>query len=258
MVLKPAFEVALAQAAVGDEPKAERLRRVGRLLGRARGADLILLPELWNVGAFACDRYAEDSETRTGPTVSLMRDKARELKAHIMMGSFVERSKAGLHNTALLIDPQGRIAAAYRKMHLFGFQSGESRLLKAGKDIGMAGPFGLSICFDLRFPELYRRQLDRGAEMFLIPAAWPHPRAEHWRVLSRARAIENQAFLAAVNCAGGHRGQRFCGRSVILDPAGKALAEAGEEETVLRARVDLRLVEKARAAFPAVRSRVLV
>ncbi|HVC08696.1 MAG TPA: carbon-nitrogen family hydrolase [Elusimicrobiota bacterium] len=255
------LKLALIQMRVGDEDKAERLARAEYLLGQTAGADLVLLPELWNVGYFAFERYALDAEPMDGPTVRAMRAKAAELKTCIMMGSFLEKNAEGLRNTSVFITPRGEIAACYRKVHLFGYGSQERRLLVPGRDVVSAatekGVFGLSTCFDLRFPELYRRLLDAGAEMLLVSSAWPHPRLEHWRVLTRARAIENQCFLAAANCAGTNRGSRYCGHSVVLNPYGEVLAEAGEGETILKADIDLGDVSRARAEFPAVRSRVL-
>ncbi len=255
------LKLALVQMQVGDEEKSVRLERAERLLGEAAGADLVILPELWNVGYSAFDRYAEDAEPIDGVTVRLLRAKAAELKALVMMGSFLEKSAEGLHNTSVLIDERGEIAAAYRKIHLFGYKSQERSLLVPGKDVVTAattrGVFGLSTCFDLRFPELYRRLLDAGAEMFLVASAWPLSRLEHWRVLTRARAIENLCFLAAANCAGASRGSRAGGHSVVLDPWGRVLAEASEKEEVLRAEIDLGEVARTRAEFPAIASRVL-
>ena len=254
------FKLALIQLAVGDEKKEVRLAHAAAMLDQARGADLIMLPEMWNGGYFAFDRYDADSESMAGETVRLMQKKAAELKAHIMMGSFVEKDAAGLHNTSVLIDPAGKISGSYRKIHLFGFGSDERRLLVPGTEIGTVptslGTFGMSTCFDLRFPELYRLLLDAVTKMFLVTSAWPHPRLEAWKILNRARAIENQSFLAAANCAGTNRGKQYCGHSVILDPFGVVIAEAGEEETILRAEIDLSAVDQARNTFPAVQSRV--
>ena len=254
------LKVAVIQMAIGDEPKEYRFQRIATLLDQTRGSNLILLPELWNVGYFAFDRYQKDSEPITGPTVQLIQAKARELGAHIMGGSFIEEENGRHYNTTVLTGPTGQIIATYRKIHLFGYGSEERQLLTPGDKIGTVstrkGTFGMTTCFDLRFPELYRRLLDDGTEMFLVASAWPHPRLEHWKIMTRARAIENQSFLAAANCTGINRGKQYCGHSVILDPFGKVLAEGGEEEAILRAEIDLREVVQARDAFPAVKSRV--
>ncbi len=164
------------------------------------------------MGYFSFDRYAAEAELLEGETVSHLRAAARAANAYLFGGSFVERGPRGLHNTSVLIDPTGEILAAYRKMHLFGYTSDEARLLTPGDEVVVAkapfGTVGISTCYDLRFPELYRRQALAGAQLFLVASGWPYPRLEAWNVLNRARAIENQAFLASSNCVGVNRRRR--------------------------------------------------
>ncbi len=216
------MKVASIQLEMGDRTKAQNIECALARLDQTPVVDLILLPEIWTCGFFCFDRYAADSEPLDGPTVTAFRQKARERRCHLVMGSLVERDGAGLFNTTVFIGPGGEIIARYRKIHLFGYQSDETRLLTPGQEIVVAdtpwGRVGFSTCYDLRFPELFRCMVDRGAEIFLIPSAWPLARIEAWRLFNRARAHENLAFLISCNCAGENIGKRYGGhnRSWIL------------------------------------------
>jgi predicted amidohydrolase len=241
-------------------PKEATVQHALSLLDRARGSDLILLPELWPSGCYSYARYAPDSELLDGPTVTALRSKARELNTHIFTGSFVERTADGLWTTALLLDPRGDILASYRKIHLFGYKCEEKTLLKAGKETTVVqapwGPTGLAICYDLRFPELFRRMVDRGAGFFLVPAGWPKQRLAAWLLFNRARAHENLAYVCACNCAGVNDGQRYAGHSVVVSPLGEILAEGGDAEEIVSADIDADLVATMRRDFPVLNDRV--
>ena len=241
-----------------DAPMPERVARAADLVRDQRGADLVVLPELWPQGGFAYRTWAELAEPLDGPTVAALQVAAADLGAQVHMGSFVERTADGrLHNTSVLLAADGSIETVYRKIHLFGFGEGEPALMTAGTDVVTAGPYGLATCYDLRFPELFRRLVDGGAEVVLLVSAWPAKRAEHWRVLTRARAIEDQVFVVGCNGAGGHAGVRLAGRSVVVDPRGGVLAEAGETAEVLTVDIDLAEVKAWREAFPALADRRL-
>jgi predicted amidohydrolase len=254
------MRVANVQLAIADRSKDATLRHVLALLDQTRGSDLVLLPELWPCGFFAFDRYAAESETVSGPLVTALRTKARELRIHLLTGSFVERDGPDLFNTALLIDPNGEVLARYRKIHLFGYKSEERRLLRRGDDVTVVstpwGRAGFATCYDLRFPELFRRMVDRGAELFLVTSAWPQPREEAWVLLNRARAVENLAFVFACNCAGEVGGRRYVGRSMIVDPLGAVLADGGPGESIVTADVDPKQVAELRREFPFLKDRV--
>jgi predicted amidohydrolase len=255
------MRVTSIQLEIQDRPKAESLAHALSMLEQARGSDLILLPELWSTGYFSFSRYRDESESADGPLVEAIGRKARELDAFVFMGSLVERVGDRLFNTSLLIDPGGAVAARYRKMHLFGYRSEEGRLLTRGDEVVVVptpwGRAGLSICYDLRFPELYRRMVDDGAEIFLIAAAWPAARREPWVLLNRARAMENQAFVFACNGAGTNCGVEIGGHSLLIDPLGKVLAEGTDREAIVSVEVDPGLVARTRADFPALQDRVL-
>jgi len=180
---------------------------------------------------------------------------AKELGAYLFAGSLVEREGGNCHNTALFFGPNGERLAAYRKIHLYGYSSQESQILTPGRDPVVVetplGRFGITTCYDLRFPELYRMLMARGAQMFLVTSAWPFPRLEHWIMFNRTRAIENVAFLASSNCVGKNAGAHFCGHSMVVDPWGVVIAGAGDEECVVRAEVHLNKVDEVRKVFPA-------
>jgi predicted amidohydrolase len=255
------MKVASIQLEMADKPKAENVKHALSAIDRMPAADLILLPEIWTCGFFAFERYADESEPLTGPTVSAFRQKARKRRCHVLMGSLVERDGKDLFNTTVFIDPGGDIIARYRKIHLFGYQSDETKLLSPGREVVVAetpwGRTGFSTCYDLRFPELFRCMVDRNAEIFLVPSAWPLARIAAWRLFNRARAHENLAFLISCNCAGENSGKRYGGHSMVVDPWGNVLAEGGEGGEIVTAEIDVGQAAGARKEFPALADRVL-
>ncbi len=253
----------LIQLAVSDaEPAAERRARAAALVRAQDGADLVVLPELWPVGGFAYDAWAGGAEPLDGPTAEAMSAAAKAVGCWLHAGSIVERDPDGpIYNTSLLFAPDGELVRTYRKIHRFGFDSGEAVAMGAGQEIvtvdaGFA-VLGLATCYDLRFPELFRALLDGGAELLVVPAAWPARRAEHWNLLARARAVEEQALVLACNTAGTHGGVEQAGRSIAVDPWGRVLAEAGPDEQVLTVAFDPAEVAGCRAEFPVHRDRLL-
>jgi predicted amidohydrolase len=237
----------------------QRTARVADLVRAQAGADLVLLPELWPNGGFSYDSWEATAQALDGEVVSALRAATRDLGAIVHMGSFVERDEAGrLFNTSVLLDRDGTVLTTYRKVHLFGFGEGEPKLMTAGDSAVAHGRFGLATCYDLRFPEQFRLLLDGGAQVVLLPAAWPAKRVGHWRLLARARAIENQSYLLACNTAGTHAGVQMGGYSAVVDPWGEVLAEAGpDEEQVLVVTLDDGLVSRTRASFPVLADRRL-
>jgi predicted amidohydrolase len=253
--------IASIQLEIADRPKEANVVRALSMVDQVAAADLILLPEIWPCGFFAFERYAAESEPLDGPTVNRFRQKARERGCHLVMGSLVERDGDGLFNTTVFIGPDGGVIARYRKIHLFGYQSDETEILTPGREIVVVdtlwGRAGFSTCYDLRFPELFRRMVDRGAEIFLVPSAWPLARIEAWRLFNRARAHENLAFLISCNCAGENAGKRYGGHSMVVDPWGRVLAEGGEGGQIVSAEIDVREAGRARVEFPALADRIL-
>jgi len=257
------MRIAAIQLRVDDaEPAADRIPRAAALVREQAGADLVVLPELWVPGAFGLSGFEASASALPGPAVSAIAGAARDIGAHVLAGTFIELSAGRHHNTAVLLSPRGEIVHTYRKTHLFGFSEGESRLLTAGDDVSTYAAPGLTTlamttCYDLRFPELYRIFVDGGAELIVVPTGWPALRLDHWQVLTKARAIENQVFLVGCNQVGTQEGVALAGHSVVVDPWGNVLAEAGTGEEVLAVDVDLALVAKTRADFPVLRDRRL-
>jgi predicted amidohydrolase len=249
----------------GDKPRnvagAERLVRAAA----ADGAELIALPEKWNLLAAGEDLLA-GAESLDGPSLSAARGWARELGVHLLAGSISERGPEKAFNTSVLIGPKGEDLATYRKIHMFdvdvdGVSYRESAHEQAGEEIVSAavdGPeLGLSVCYDLRFPELFRILALRGALLISVPSAFTAATGrDHWEVLLRARAIENQVFILAPNQVGtAPPHYASYGRSAIVDPWGVVLATAPDEECFVGAELDLAAQERVRESLPSLANR---
>lgn len=245
-----------------DESVDSRRRRVAALVRAQDDADLVVLPELWTTGAFAFESFAEAAEPLEGATYEAMAKAASDTGVWLHAGSIPERDPDGtLYNTSLVFSPTGDLAAAYRKIHRFGFDKGEAVLMGAGSDlVTLRLPettIGIATCYDLRFPELFRGLVDAGAEMFVLSAGWPERRRSHWTLLAQARAVENQAYVLACGTAGTHAGVPQAGHSIVVDPWGEVLAEAGPDEEVLTVDLDPTRVATTREQFPALKDRLL-
>jgi omega-amidase len=241
--------VALAQMDVLTGQPDANLARARDFAAQARdaGADLLLLPELWFNG-YDLER-AEERATPLGEGgFAHMAEIAREFGLHLA-GSLLERHDSVVSNTAVLYAPDGSLLGSYRKIHRFRLMQ-EHRYLAPGDHATLCptpwGPVGLAICYDLRFPELFRVMALAGAVLFLVPAQWPVQRVEAWLLLARARAVENELIVAACNRVGNDGEVTFPGRSLVVDPWGNALVEGDGREQLLIARADLREIRKAR------------
>ena len=199
----------------------DALRRLAQ-----QGVELAVLPEMWSCG-FAY-RQLNALAKRTPEILAQLSALSGELSM-VIVGSLPEAHGDKVFNTAYLLD-RGTLAGSYRKIHLFSLM-GEDRLLDSGDSILAAqtsvGKIGVMICYDLRFPELARRLALEGAEIIVVPGEWPKPREEHWRILLRARAVENQLFVIAANCCGVVGKYDFFGESLVIGPKGEILAEGG-------------------------------
>lgn len=243
-----------------SEPISERIDRAAALVKAQSAAEFVMLPELWVQGGFAFPTFPESAESITGPAVTALQAAAKEAAVWLHGGSLVTRDDDGkLRNTAIVISPTGELVTKYAKRHLFGFSGGETTVLTAGDDLVTVdipwGRAGLSICYDLRFPEMYRALLDLGSKIFLIPSAWPERRIAHWSLLTRARAVENQCFVISCNGVGVQGDTVLGGRSVIVDPWGAVLAEGGDDEEVLTCDLDIETIDKTREIFPVLKDR---
>ena len=271
------MRIALIQLGYDDrEPVSDRVTRAADLVRAQAGHDLVVLPELWAPGGFSYKEWDKRAEPVDGPIALAMSAAARDAGVTLHAGSIIERPAGGergpegkdLWNTSLVFAADGSLAATYRKIHRFGFGQGEPLLMEAGDALSLvdvpepssgAGPAraALSTCYDLRFPELYRAQLDAGATLFVIPAAWPAARVRHWTLLAHARAIENQCVVVACNTAGTHAGVEMGGHSQVVLPTGDVAAMAGTDEQVLSVEVDMNVVTEYRTSFPVLRDRRL-
>jgi predicted amidohydrolase len=218
----------------------------------ALGARLLMLPELWPTG-YDLARAAEYAAPMEAGPFTLMAELALKHQFYVI-GTALEANPNGLpFNTALLCGPDGQRVGAYRKVHLFP-PLGETEHMSAGDSLPTFdlpwGRVAVAICYDLRFPELWRCYTDAGAQLILIPAEWPARRVEHWRLLLRARAVENQFFVAGCNRAGSDVDGTFGGHSAVVDPWGRVLAEGGEEPGLFVATLNLDEVARTRRIFP--------
>src|SRR6266508_3901717 len=250
--------IALAQMDIALGNRAANLATVRAYAEQAaaRRADLLVLPELWSTGYDL--EHAEELADTVGE--GLFAEVAEIARVHRLMiaGSTLARRAGRPTNTATLYGVDGTLLADYSKIHLFGLMD-EDRYLSAGQVAPIFDlPWGrgaLAICYDLRFPELFRSYATRGAGVILLPSEWPHPRLEHWRTLAQARAIENQCFLVACNRVGADRNSKFCGHSLIVDPWGTTLVEGGEDGELLLATLDLTAVAAVRERMTVLRDR---
>ncbi|TDT35339.1 putative amidohydrolase [Streptomyces sp. BK208] len=257
------MRASLIQIAVNEDEQVEARRlRAAALVREQAGADLVVLPELWTTGAFAFEEFDAAAEPLRGPTYEAMAKAASDAGVWLHAGSVPERAEDGrLYNTSLVLSPSGELAASYRKIHRFGFDQGEAVLMGAGREpvtVPLADTtVGVATCYDLRFPELFRSLVDAGAELLVVPAGWPERRRSHWTLLAQARAVENQAFVLACGTAGTHAGVPQAGHSIVVDPWGEVLAQAGADEEVLTVEFDPAKVARTREQFPALKDRVL-
>ena len=259
------MRVALIQVASPEsESVSKRRERVRGMVADAasQGAEFVVLPELWPSGYFAFDRYEQLAEPMNGETVSAMSEWARDLGVLLLGGSFLERGTGhNMHNTAVLFSAEGALLHAYRKVHVFGYQSREASLLEPGENVGVVdagiGVIGTTTCYDLRFPEMYRLLVDQGAEIVAVPAAWPASRLAHWMLLTQVRAVENQVFMLACNAVDVQAGVTLAGHSRVVDPWGVVLVEAGDDEQIILCDIDRGRVPAVRKEFPVLEDRRL-
>jgi predicted amidohydrolase len=264
------MRVSVCQLNARDD-RAANLAGARELLGRAAaaGADLAVLPEY--VDYLGPGSGMPKPEPIDGEFAEFFSTAARELGIWVHAGSFHEAGPDDdrTYNTSLVFDPQGGSVAVYRKIHLYDVEIAgrvsyqESRTVAPGDDVVVADvkgvPTGLTICYDLRFPELYRRLADGGAKVLVVPAAFMmHTGRDHWEVLLRARAIENQCYVVAAGQIGDHEPNRTCfGRSMIIDPWGTVLAQAPDTTGIVTADLDLDRLDLIRTELPSLANRRL-
>lgn len=226
------------------------------------GSQLILFPELWSTG-YDLENWRNHADPLGEGMFQRISDLAAKHSIYIG-GSLLESYQEKAANTFVLFNSQGEIAALYRKIHLFRLMDEHQWLLPGNQltlcEINMLDSdttlkIGLAICYDLRFPEMFRKYALMGADLILLPAEWPSVRSDHWRTLVKARAIENQLYMAAVNRIGSSKNEQFGGGSAIISPWGEILVEAGELEELHTITIDIDLVKLARSRIPVLEDR---
>jgi predicted amidohydrolase len=238
--------------ALGEPDK--NLAKVRELAAEAarRGSDILVLPELWSTG-YDLERAADYAAPIDGGVFAETATLAQEYGLHILGSCLSLMGEGRYGNTAVLFDLNGAAVGNYSKIHLFQ-PMGEANYLVPGDRPTLIetpwGKTGLAICYDLRFPELFRSYATSGARIIFMPSEWPYPRLAHWRTLIRARAIENQLYVVACNRIGRDKYNEFFGHSTIVDPCGEIVVEGGAEEMLLTAAVDMDKVEEVRASMP--------
>lgn len=259
-----------AAVQMSSTPDKDENRDVARRLIRAAadsGAQLVALPELWSCHGLE-KVYRENAETVPGPTTDFLGNLARELGIHLIGGSILEEVAGSekMYNTSTLFDPSGEMAAVYRKVHLFDVKAPdreylESASIEPGAETVTAkangARIGLTVCYDVRFPELYRALALEGAEVLTVPAAFTlQTGKDHWELLLRARAVENQAYVVAPAQWGQKADGRWTyGRSMIVDPWGTVLATCPDRDGYALAELDLDYLERFRTEFPSLANR---
>ena len=263
------LRVACVQLNAGTD-KAANLEKAERLVARAAstGADVVVLPEKWNAIGSVETLRANAEPLDGGESVDAMSRWARTHGVTLVGGSITEirEGRERLSNTCAVFDAAGDLVAVYRKIHMFDVEVGghvyrESEAEEPGEETTVCEvegwKVGLSVCYDLRFPELYRILALEGAELVTVPAAFTlYTGKDHWELLVRARAVENQCYVAAANMWGVHEGGKASyGRSAIVDPWGVVVAQAADEDTVISAELDRRHMERIRRDLPSLANR---
>ncbi len=251
--------VSLGQMDVRFGDPSANLEKATQLTEEAkrRGSDLLLLPELWST-AYDLPNASRYASPLTSGLFADLSALARRTGIYLLGSTLSLLGPDQYGNTLTVFAPDGSLLAHYSKTHLFRLMNEEQYLTPGNQAATVNLPFGragLAICYDLRFPELFRSYALAGAQMVFLPAEWPHPRLTHWQTLVRARAIENQMFIFACNRVGSDPSNRFFGHSLAVDPWGEVLIEGGEDEDLLTVTVDLSKVHQVRQKIPILNDR---
>jgi predicted amidohydrolase len=245
--------VSLAQMRIALADPKRNITTMSTLAAEAarRGSHVVVFPELWSTG-YALDRSREFADTLNSGVFNQLSTVATQNKISIV-GSVMEKRGQTVANSATFFAPNGRMMGVYRKIHLFRLMKEDIYLQPGESTLLMELPWGktaMAICYDLRFPELFRRYALDGAQIVLLPSEWPIERTEHWRTLLQARAIENQYYVVATNTCGQVGDTTFAGHSMVVDPWGKILVEGGEEQGLFTVEIDLERIEQVRKRIP--------
>ena len=254
----PAFTVSLAQMNIKDGDPRKNWATMQALTEEAarRGSEMVVFPELWDNG-YMLDKAKEYSSPLAAGLFAQVAALAR-LHKMVILGSMLEKRGVGVYNSMAVFSPTVGVQGVYRKIHLFEPMQEPSYLSPGEVPLSVDlpwGTLGCAICYDLRFPELFRRYFIDGAKIVVIPAEWPAARIAHWRALLQARAIENQTFVIGCNRVGEYNGTRYGGHSMIVDPWGEIVIEAGPDETMLTVKINTDLVNEVQNRLPVANDR---
>ncbi|MFC6182585.1 carbon-nitrogen family hydrolase [Lactiplantibacillus daowaiensis] len=248
------MQVALAQIDIKFGDPDENYRRVAAAVQQAaaQGAEVVVLPEMWNTG-YALTDLAQLADTDGARTKRFLSDLAQQYHVNLVGGSVAVAREQRYYNEMLIFDRQGQLLRQYDKVHRFGLMR-EDQYITAGQTENVFQLDGVSamgvICYDIRFPEWLRKQAAQGPQVIFVAAEWPTVRLPQWRILLQARAIENQAYVVAVNRVGADPDNDFGGQSLVLDPLGQVVAETTDQPAVVTATLDLQQVVKVRGSMP--------
>jgi predicted amidohydrolase len=254
------MKIALLQMNVIQGDTEQNQQQAAEMIAEAAnaGAKLVVLPEMWKSG-YDFGHLSKHRESIDGSSANFLAEQAKTHGIYLVGGSFTMQDQEKVYNTSLTFDPLGKLINQYSKLHLIGLMQ-EDKYLSAGQNyqtfsIGDALA-SVIICYDLRFPELIRTYAVEGASILFVPAQWPIQREAHWLALLRARAIENQMYVVGTNVVGKNENDTFNGRSIIFDPWGDVVAEAGDVKQILYGEIDLEQVSKIRRDIPVFHDRV--
>lgn len=247
------MKVGIIQFDYGISNRADRVAKIEKQIQLLSSNDLIVLPEMWVLG-FQDSNVSQDSAEWSLFVLDKLKQLAINAHTYIHCGSMLELENDCFYNTTHVINPCGETISKYRKIHLFSLQSSESKVFTAGNELQIVTICGLRLglvtCYDIRFPELFRKYLDKEVEGFIVTAAWPISRIDAWMLLCRTRALENQSYIIACNGSGFDAELRLGGNSCIIDPLGKIVEVAGEKSGELIATLSGDKVRAVRKTFP--------
>lgn len=250
------MKIALIQMQVLEKNKEANARHGLELIQQAAGDnDLVILPEIWTTG-YSLGHLKREAEEMDNGFIQSLRDIAKENRCLLLPGSVPMKRDDKIFNTSIAIDRTGKIVNVYDKVHLFQMYH-EDRFFAAGDKFNCYELDGVTmastVCYDLRFPELYRHMALAGAKICFVVAEWPDTRGAIWRLLLQARAAENHMFVVGVNAVGTSGKQKFFGHSMVCGPDGRIIAEGGTEEEIIRTEIDLDEVEQVRSNLNALK-----
>ncbi|SEP67734.1 Predicted amidohydrolase [Streptococcus equinus] len=256
------MKVSLIQMAIYEAESKKNIENVLAWLEKAvlEEPDVIVLPEMWNTG-YALEQIAELADENGQETKNLLGKFAKNHQINLVAGSVATKKETGFFNTTYVFNREGQVISDYDKVHLFGLMR-EDRFMQAGKNENL---FELDdvkaasvICYDIRFPEWVRTLMSSGAKVLFVVAEWPKERVEQWEILLRARAVENQAFVVAVNRVGQGSSDTFSGHSLVIDPLGQIILQTTDyQEGIFTVDLDLSEVDKVRGHIPVFEDRKL-